>query len=72
MITFDTTQYEASHGHPPRGRGSWAFEIPGVGTWWAPGSTGYVHARAAARSRTRQMLVDGNLDGADVTVEVLP
>jgi hypothetical protein len=27
--TFDTTEYEFSHGHKPRGYGSWAFARPG-------------------------------------------
>jgi len=25
--TFDTSHYEFSHGHTPRGRGSWAFMV---------------------------------------------
>lgn len=25
--TFDTREYEASHGRKPRGRGSWAFRV---------------------------------------------
>lgn len=33
-IEFGTKDYQYSHGHAPRGRGSWAFEIAGE-TWWA-------------------------------------
>jgi len=27
MVSFDTTEYEFSHGHTPRGRGGWAFRF---------------------------------------------
>lgn len=30
-IEFDTTQWEASHGGNPRGRGSWAFALDRAG-----------------------------------------
>lgn len=32
VATVTTTEFEASHGKPPRGRGRWIFEIPGDST----------------------------------------
>ncbi len=26
-VNFSSTEYQFSHGHTPRGRGSWAFEV---------------------------------------------
>lgn len=48
-IRVSTSQYVFTHGHEPRGRGSWAFyfnlkEEP----WWAPGSLLYSKARQLA------------------------
>ena len=62
-IEFDTTQYEFSHGKPPRGRGAWAFAIkddndkPGEPRFIA-GSMTYGEARAAFRAE----VADGKHD----------
>lgn len=52
-IEFNTTAYEFSHGHTPRGRGSWAFSIfrnPVAGQiYWATPNLTYRDAQAEAR-----------------------
>lgn len=54
-IRVETSQYEFTHGHAPRGRGSWAFyfnlqEEP----WWAPGSLLYSKARRLALAEAQR------------------
>jgi hypothetical protein len=46
-----TNMYELSHGHKPRGRGSWAFHFgDDVNTpWWTPGSLLYSEATKLVR-----------------------
>lgn len=34
-VRFDTTEFEFSHGHAPRGRGSWGFLFRVNGEWVA-------------------------------------
>lgn len=38
VVRFDTTRFEFNHGHPPRGTGSWAFDV-GTGPEFVPTST---------------------------------
>lgn len=71
-ITFDTTEYRFSHGHEPRGRGSWAFEIPLRGQFWTPGSTTYREAKQLAARATREILAAAGAPGAPARVKVLP
>lgn len=52
-IDVSTTKYELSHGHKPRGRGSWAFEIAGE-TVWIPGSMTYGDAKREAVKIARE------------------
>lgn len=52
-VEISTSEYEFSHGHKPRGRGSWAFEIAGEVTW-IPGSRTYGEAKREAVSIARQ------------------
>lgn len=53
-VKFDTSEYERSHSHSPRGRGAWAFSTerdPDVLTdavKWSPSMT-YTEAKAWAR-----------------------
>lgn len=54
-IRVSTSQYVFTHGHEPRGRGSWAFyfnlqEEP----WWAPGSLLYSKARRLALAEAQK------------------
>ena len=46
-IEVSTTEYEFSHGHKPRGRGAWAFEIAGAVTF-IPGTLTYGEAKREA------------------------
>jgi hypothetical protein len=55
MKTFNTTEFEFSHGFKPRGRGSWAFSPTEFAhlndddyIFWAHGCT-YTEAKKAAR-----------------------
>lgn len=50
-VQIYTNSYELSHGHKPRGRGSWAFHFgDDVETpWWTPGSLLYSKAAQLAR-----------------------
>lgn len=58
MIDFTTTEYVFSHGREPRGRGGWAFEIPGAAgkpeEFWAPSGT-YQEAKKAVIARVREL-----------------
>ena len=66
-VTIVTTQYVASHGKEPRGRGSWAFQMGGrrdAEIYWTPGSTTYVLAKSLAKIEARKRGVS--------TVFVLP
>jgi len=50
-ITFHTDDYQAAHGHLPRGKGSWAFYLGGAGRWladpvFAPAHMTYTQAKA--------------------------
>ena len=39
-MKINTTEYELSHGHTPRGRGAWAFQVDGTNTTvWTPSMT---------------------------------
>ena len=39
-MKINTTEYELSHGHAPRGRGAWAFQVDGTdATVWSPSMT---------------------------------
>jgi hypothetical protein len=57
QIEFCTRDYEFSHGHRPRGYGSWAFthsEQVNDEPIWAPAST-YSEAKAWIRRHIRQI-----------------
>jgi hypothetical protein len=51
-VVVSTDEYVASHGHSPRGRGSWAFFFGDddsiEAAWFTPGSTIYGEARQLA------------------------
>lgn len=47
MIEFNTTEFQFSHGHAPRGYGNWAFQIAGE-TFWHTGK--YAEAKKFARA----------------------
>lgn len=57
-IYFIDTEYKFSHGHPPRGRGSWAFSVernpdstdPAI--LWSPSMT-FTEAKQWARQQTK-------------------
>lgn len=60
-IEFHTTDYVASHGHEPRGRGSWAFfmnrkmdVMNKTTSFWTPGGTTYTEAKKLARAWVRE------------------
>lgn len=55
MVTFNTREYEFSHGKKPRGRGSWAFFFDDktnnvADAFWTPGSTTYAEAKKMAKA----------------------
>lgn len=58
MIEFSTREYQFSHGHMPRGRGSWAFffnnEQAIEQAFWTPGSTTFGEAKKMARDEARR------------------
>lgn len=56
----DTSMFEASHGHKPRGNGWWWFELKGSGRgWnderWVECSKSYSEAKKGALRRTRAL-----------------
>jgi hypothetical protein len=63
-IEVNTTEYQFSHGHTPRGRGSWAFcftrNAADESIYWAPGSLTYTEAlklaKAEAKARGRSTI----------------
>lgn len=61
-VEFNTREYEFSHGHAPRGRGSWAFffdrSMPIQDVFWTPGSTPYAEAKKMARAEAKRRGVD--------------
>lgn len=55
-VQFDTTQYEFTHGHGPRGYGganSWAFDF-GKGPEWCPTAGTYSDAKRWAAGVARE------------------
>jgi hypothetical protein len=51
QVDFNTNQYVFAHGHTPRGRGSWAFEIEGrKEIFWTPGNTLFGEAKKMAKA----------------------
>lgn len=58
-VYFWTTTFQFSHGHMPRGRGSWAFDFKtGNGPEFAPGCLLYTEAKRWATQRARELGVD--------------
>jgi hypothetical protein len=55
-IEVITTQYEFAHGHAPRGRGFWAFELAGK-VVFIPGSKLYAEAKREALALARAAAV---------------
>ncbi len=68
---FSTAQFVFSHGHPPRGRGCWAFAVKALGgePIFAPFMS-FAEAKAWLRDRIRTE-VPGDFTGT-VMVQVLP
>lgn len=70
-IDFDTNKYQASHGKPPKGRGSWIFaEKGGRGSSneiVAPGSMTYLEAKKWLKKKLSDEGVTGSF-----TVYVMP
>lgn len=64
-IEFDTTGYEASHGHKPTGRGGWAFSEkrnPDVMTSdviWAPNGLTLTEAKRWLKQKLQSEGVEG-------------
>lgn len=56
-VEVDTTEFEFSHGHAPRGRGSWAFLIGSDEPTWIPGSMTYGEAKKQAIAIARERKV---------------
>jgi hypothetical protein len=69
-VEVSTSEYESTHGHKPRGVGTWGFEI-GRPMWnaeagrrdvvrptWIPGDKSYSEARRAAERIARERDVD--------------
>ena len=58
-MEFNTREYEMSHGHTPRGRGSWAFiyfsNKKVSSPEFVPGSVTYGEAKKAARARAKEV-----------------
>lgn len=52
-VEVSTGEYEFSHGHKPRGRGAWAFEIAGEVTF-IPGIMTYGEAKREAVKIARE------------------
>jgi hypothetical protein len=54
-VLISTTEYQAAHGHQPRGRGSWAFHMQGLhDIFWVHNSTyGEAKKQAIQRARNR-------------------
>lgn len=52
---IETREYENSHGHGPRGRGSWAFQVGSDVTdvLWSPSMT-YTEAKKWAREQAKK------------------
>jgi hypothetical protein len=61
-VTVSTRQYEASHGHKPRGRGLWAFKI-GERTGFITGT--YTEAKNEAIKQAKR-------ENLFTQIEVLP
>lgn len=56
-MEFITDVYEFSHGHLPRGRGSWAFSTDKAGRciYWMPSNLTYAEAKKAMRARAKAL-----------------
>jgi hypothetical protein len=75
LLKFDTGEYEFSHGHKPRGRGSWAFDFGAKRTpdglenlFWTRGTYGEAKRQARAFAR---WLAEGLDDGHLVCFRVM-
>lgn len=56
-VEINTTEYQAAHGHKPRGRGAWAFDIQGNGElFWVNNAT-YGEAKKQAIQRARNLAI---------------
>ena len=64
---FDTSKYEYSYGHSPKGYGSWAFNIEGYEVF-APSST-YSNAKKWAKTKAKELAPSGYT--GTVHIEVL-
>jgi hypothetical protein len=71
QVDFNTNQYEFSHGHSPRGRGSWAFEIEGrKEIFWTPGNTLFGEAKKMAKAEAVKILQGHTTTGKFITISV--
>lgn len=59
MTKFNTTEFQFSHGHTPRGRGSWAFYFGTDEPWFAPGSMLYQEAKKMAKQEAKRRGFNG-------------
>ncbi len=67
-IEFLTSAYCFAHGHPPRGRGGWAFRIDrSAAIFWANGT--YVEAKKAAAEEAKRLAPSGY--AGHIQIEVL-
>jgi hypothetical protein len=72
MFEFNTSRFQISHGHAPKGRGSWCFAVRELGDgreFFSPSMT-YGEAKAWIRNTVRP-LIPADYIGT-VTITVLP
>ena len=53
-MRVETTQYEASHGKAPKGRGGWMFSFLISGHWTAPVHVGFATYAEARKEAVRR------------------
>jgi len=62
VIDVDANDFIRSHGVPPRGWGTWAFDVKGstLGLLWTPAMT-YSDAKVWIKAKVRALIADGIL-----------
>jgi len=57
-VQINTSEYEFSHGHKPRGKGTWAFDIQGNGgnLFWV-NNANYGEAKKLAIAKAKERAV---------------
>lgn len=80
-VAFEDSEFRASHGRAPRGRGSWAFEVVGLCAArdrerlappvFYPSST-FAEARKAVRRDVRQACAVFGWTAGEVVLNVCP